>query len=95
MTLRLSTWFLVVVLACASGGCGGCGDDDTAPDASPSANHTLRVLDPPGDSIGLAFGGRETLRVLYADPGGTPLANHEIEFTMLTSAGEDPRGSTL
>ncbi len=95
MTLRPFTSFIAVLASLAIGGCGGCDGDDAATDAGSPRNFSLIILDPPGDSIGLAFGGRATLRVLYADPDGAPVANHEVGFAMVTSTSEDPGGSTL
>ena len=95
MTLRLITPLVAVLAVFGSWGCGGCGGDDAGTDAGDQRNYSLTVLDPPGDSIGLAFGERVTMSVLYADPDGDPVANHQIAFAMLTSASEDPGGSTL
>jgi hypothetical protein len=84
---------LGVVWGCTPSGSSG-------PDAGhpqTQGERTLSAQNPPGDSIGLAFGASATLRVRYLDHDGTPLANAQIHFTIPGSAelGEGPRGSSL
>ncbi|HEY8145636.1 MAG TPA: Ig-like domain-containing protein [Kofleriaceae bacterium] len=83
------------MLACALHLC-GCGDDlrpppgDDAPEQS-----SLEILDPPGESIGLAFHDQAALRVLYRDPDGDPIADAPVAFAPLASATESTGGSTI
>jgi len=74
---------------------GACGDDIDPSDDDGSALHSLTVLDPPGESIGLAFHGEMTLRVRYDDPDGRPMASAPISFELVTSASEATGGATV
>ena len=73
----------------------GCGDDAAPPAPDGGALSTLQVLDPPGESIGLAFHGEATLRVLYLDPAGRPIPEAAVSFALVTSASETTGGSTI
>src|SRR5688572_19253276 len=72
--------------------CGGGGD---APDAGPEANPRLVILDPPGDSVGLAFGGTATLRVRYETDAGEPIPDAAVDFQLVVRQDADPRGAAL
>lgn len=72
----------------------GCGGDDGTPDPGGGQNR-LEILDPPGDSIGLAFSDSEALRVRYLDSDGEPIAGATVEFFLQVGASEDAGGSAL
>ncbi len=73
-----------------------CGDDlRPPPDGDQQRQSSLEILDPPGESIGLPFHGQETLRVLYRDPDGDPIADAPVAFAPLASASESTGGSTI
>ncbi len=94
MTKRLRLW--VCGLAFAVAACGGSSTDDVGADADVGDGRaSLEVGEPPGESLGLAFGGRQTLPVLYRDAAGQPIQGAEVEFSMRVDAGEDSGGSTL
>ncbi|HTM19033.1 MAG TPA: hypothetical protein VL172_00940, partial [Kofleriaceae bacterium] len=61
---------LIRALLAGSAVLAACGGGDGAPDAGPEANPRLVILDPPGDALGLPFGGTATLRVRYETDGG-------------------------
>ncbi len=62
---------------------------------SPQQPSRLEILDPPGESIGLAFHGRVALRVLYRDPDGEPIGEAPVAFAPLAGATESTGGSTI
>ena len=75
-----------------------CGDEPAPPpgvDAGAGGNAGLFINDPPGESLGLSFGGSETLSVTYVDASGEPIAGGEVRFRMRTSGSENTGGSTL
>ena len=81
------------LLACA-GVVHGCGDDGPTPDAGDGQNR-LEILEPPGDSIGLAFSASESLRVRYLSPSGDPIAGASVEFGLQVGANESSGASAL
>lgn len=87
---------MIVGLASVAIATSGCSGDDDGPGADGGGElSSLEVLDPPGESIGLAFHGAVTLRVEYRDPGGEPIAGAPIAFQLVASATEATGGSTV
>ena len=70
------------------------GDDGGPPDAG-DGTHRLEILDPPGDSIGLAFTETIALRVRYLGPDGEPIAGQTIGFELVAGPSEDIGASAL
>ena len=81
----------IAVVALVTGACG----DNGPPPGGGSDLSSLQVLAPPGESIGLPYHGVETLRVLYSDPAGQPVARAPVSFQLVTSASEATGGSTV
>jgi hypothetical protein len=79
---------IAALLAACSGGDGG------PPDAG-DGTHRLEILDPPGDSIGLAFTETIALRVRYLGPDGEPIAEQTIGFELVAGPSEDIGASAL
>jgi hypothetical protein len=74
----------------------GCGDNRAPPRPDGgAARYTLQVLDPPGESIGLAFHDTTTLAVLYLDPTGRPVPDAPVSFGLIASFGEATGGATI
>lgn len=71
-----------------------CGGDDATPDAGGGQN-SLEILEPPGDSIGLAFSASEALRVRYLNPSGDPIAGATVEFGLQVGANETSGAAAL
>jgi hypothetical protein len=88
---RAVTAHVAVVAVLLAGACGNNG----SPPGGGSEPSSLQVLVPPGESIGLPFHGVETLRVLYSDPAGQPVARASVSFQLVTSASEASGGSTV
>jgi hypothetical protein len=86
---------LIRALLAGSALLAACGGGDGAPDAGPEANPRLVILDPPGDSIGLAFGGTTTLRVRYETDAGEPIPDAAVDFQLVVRQDADPRGAAL
>ncbi len=73
-----------------------CGGDDDGPGADAGGElNTLEVLDPPGESIGLAFHDAITLRAQYRDPSGEPISGVAVAFQLVTSPTEATGGSAV
>jgi len=73
-----------------------CGDNSAANfDAATPRNHTLSVLNPPGDAIGLDFSGSITLRVQLVDADGLAISGAPIDFTLLQTGAESTSGASL
>lgn len=86
----------LLFLAAAALAGAGCGDDGgIAPDGGIPSGHSLEILNPPGESIGLPFNQSITLRVRYRDDEDEPIADAEVEFSILTSMSEKTGGSTI
>ena len=79
-----------------AGGLGCSGDDSSGggPDGGMPLS-TLRVLDPPGESIGLPYHGKVTLQVAYADPMGRPITGAQVSFAIVAGATESDGGATI
>jgi len=78
---------IVATTACGGGGQAG-------EDAATARNNRLVVLDPPGESIGLAFGASMDLRVRYETETGEPIVGQPVAFTMSSATG-NTGGSSL
>ncbi len=73
---------------------GACSGPPSTPDAG-GEQATLEILDPPGDSIGLAFSSAEELRVRYLGTGGEPRDGTPISFELVAGPSEEVGGATL
>ena len=71
--------------------CGG--NSGAGQDAATASNHRLVIQDPPGPSIGLAFGANTTLRVRYETESGQPIVGGVVSFSATDSANTG--GSSL
>lgn len=95
MTYRFTPLLLSGLLSLAFGG-GACGDDLKAvADSGLQRTTQLKILAPPGDSIGLTFSGSARLRVLYLDDEGRPIVGGKAEFKLVSSSGESTGGASL
>lgn len=84
-------WFVLLVTLVIT--LGACGDDQSPPTDAGGVGPTLEILEPPGDSIGLAHGDRATLRVRLRDAGGVPSTGAMVGFAIAADA--DAGGSAL
>lgn len=91
------TRFALAMAVAASTSAAGCGDDGGSgggPDGGMPLN-TLRVVDPPGESIGLPYHGKVTLGVAYTDPMGRPITGATVSFAIVAGATESDGGATI
>src|SRR5688572_1234401 len=61
-----------------------------------TGSRTLVILDPPGESIGIPFGGAAALRVRLYDEIGAPAPFERVTFAIAADSaqGEAPAGAT-
>jgi hypothetical protein len=84
LSLRVS-YFVGVTFVLSCGGSG-----ETLHDGGPD-DFVLAILNPPTDSVGLAFAAQATLRVAYLDDQRVPIAGGRVSFAI----EGDAKGSTL
>jgi hypothetical protein len=93
-TLRFFSTAAFALFAAAA--CGDGAPVAPSPDAGVGGgNATLLINEPPGQSLGLSFGGSATLSVTYLDAEDAPIAGAQVRFRMITSGSESTGGSTL
>ncbi len=90
---RFHLFYLAGMTAAAA--CGDNGPPAPVEDGGMSA--TLTILEPPGEQIGLVFGGSAALRVRYLAPGGAPVPGGQVSFAIVAdpARSEDSGGASL